>query len=134
MTNLELSPQQVLARYLQRVDVERVFRYLQTPLVIRPVYPSTKQAIQTHIFIALMGYLQLTLLRYYLETQYQECVSLEFLLEELSCLTATVLAPRPTIRLTYAGTRPSWISPLLADLDLLLRYSKVLSDLPRSDA
>lgn len=133
MTNLDDSSKRILDRYLARVDVERVFMYLKSPLAIRPVYHSTKKAIKAHVFIALMGYLQLTTLRYYLKTHYQVNLTLESLLEELSFATATVIEPRPGIKLTYAGKQLSWLLPLLQELELPLRYSEVLLDLPNSD-
>lgn len=132
MTNLDDSSKRILARYLGRVDVERVFMYLKSPLAIRPVYHSNEKAIKAHIFIALMGYLQLTTLRYYLQTNYQVNLTLESLLEELSFATATMIEPRPGIKLTYAGKQISWLLPLLQELELPLKHSEMLLDLPNS--
>jgi len=134
MTNLDLPSNQVLAQYLKRVDIERIFRHLKSPLAIRPVYHSTKQAIQAHIFIALMGYLQLITLQIYLQTKYQVILPIESLLEELNFMVGTTIEPRPEITITYAGKQPSWVYPLLQDLELPIRSSNVLSDLSNSDS
>lgn len=134
MTNLEDSPKKILTQYLNRVDVERVFMYLKSPLAIRPVFHSKEQSIKAHIFITMMGYLQLTVLRYYLKTHHQMDLTLELLLEELSFATAIVVEPKTGIKLTYAGKQVSWLSSLLQDLELPLRHSEMLLDLPNPDS
>jgi len=118
MTNLDFEAIDVLERYLGRIEVEKAFQYLKNPLSIRPVFHGKKVNIRAHAFIVMLGYLQLTVLRYYLSKNYNIELTLDELLEELIFATCVAIEPKKGIFMTYVGKQVEWIKKLIIDLNL----------------
>ena len=118
ITNIESKASEILEKYLGRIEVEKAFQYLKNPLSIRPIYHGKEVNIRAHGFIVMMGYLQLTILRYYLLQKYNVSVTIDKLLEELQFATCVAIEPKEGKFLTYAGRQLKWIKQLIIDLDL----------------
>ena len=117
VTNLDKSTASgtLLEQYLGRSDVERVYRYLKSPLELRPVYHSNHPRIHAHFFIVMLGYLHLTALRCFLKTTRGLALTLEQLLEDLAYSTVINLEPKPGKHITYLGRQQPWIWQLAID-------------------
>ena len=118
MTNLEAEAVEIVRQYLRRDEVERVIRYLKTPLAIRPVFHANHQMIRRHFFLTLVGFLQITAFRVYLNQTQGLRLSLEQVMEDLSFATVTTLEPKAGIFSTYAGRQVKWMNRLLQAWDL----------------
>jgi len=118
MTNLTSKAEEVVERYLRRDEVERVIRYLKSPLAIRPVFHSNTDMIRSHFFLVMAGFLQLAAFRLYLKQNHQITLTLEQVLEDLNFATVMVIEPKPGIFSTYAGRQVKWIQRLLLDWKL----------------
>lgn len=122
MTNLEAEGVEIVRQYLRRDEVERVIRYLKTPLAIRPVFHANPQMIQRHFFLTMLGFLEITALRIFLQETQGLRLSLEQVMEDLSFATVTTLEPKAGLFLTYAGRQVEWINRLLQDWDLPISH------------
>lgn len=118
MTNLTVKAEDVVERYLRRDEVERVIRYLKSPLAIRPVFHSNTDMIKSHFFLVVVGFLQLAALRLYLKQNHQITLTLEQILEDLSFSAVIAIEPKPGMFSTYAGSQVKWIRRLLLDWNL----------------
>jgi transposase len=128
MTSLSIPADQVLTRYLRRGEVERAYHYLKTPLKARPVYHSKHDRIHAHFFLVLLGYLQLTILRYYLKQTYQITLTLDQLLEDLRFATSIALEPKKDIFMTYSGRQVPWLRQLIDDWNM--PFKRIEPDFP----
>ncbi len=122
MTNLPAttSDTDLIKCYLKRSSIEQVYRYIKSPFEIRPVYHWKQQRIRSHIFLVLLGYFHLTLLRYYLSFRYAINFTLEHLLEDLLYSTIIRSEPRPGKYLLNLGKQPAWIVNVVKDWNINL--------------
>ena len=54
-TDMELPPEEVIARYKELAEIERGWRCLKSTLKVRPVYHWTERRIRAHIFVCLLA-------------------------------------------------------------------------------
>lgn len=121
MTSLKKEAEDCLDIYLHRTDVEKCFDYLKNPLALRPIYHRAEPRIRSHAFIVMMGYLQLTALRIYLRQKWNVDLTLEMIIEEMSCAAVTTIEPREGVKITYLGKQEHWIETLCRDLEIPVR-------------
>ena len=132
MTNLQpkTSDLDIVKFYLKRSSIEQVYRYIKSPFDVRPVYHWKQQRIRSHVFLVLLGYLHLTLLRYYLSLQYSTNFTLEKLLEDLVYTTIIRSEPRPKKFLLNLGKQQDWIVNVVKNWNLNLQQDKLIDQIP----
>lgn len=54
-TNMELAPEEVIARYKELAEIERGWRCLKSTVKVRPVYHWTERRIRAHIFVCVLA-------------------------------------------------------------------------------
>jgi transposase len=67
--DLRLSPEQVWRKYIQLTELESVFRSLKSELGLRPIYHQKKKRIDSHLFISIIAYQCIHLIRSTLKKQ-----------------------------------------------------------------
>jgi hypothetical protein len=73
------------------------------------------------VFLVLLGYFHLSLLRYYLSFHYSISFTLEQLLEDLTYTTIIRSEPRPEKFLLHLGKQPTWIVNVVKDWNINLQ-------------
>ncbi len=131
ITNLPVTTSNIdlIEYYLKRSSIEQVYRYIKSPFEIRPVYHWKQQRIRSHIFLVLLGYFHLTLLRYYLSIRYSINFTLEHLLEDLHYSTIIRSEPRIGKYLLSLGKQPAWILNVVKDWNINLHQDVSLNQL-----
>ncbi len=132
MTNLskKTSDTTLVQYYLKRSSIEQVYRYIKSPFEIRPVYHWKQHRIHSHVYLVLLGYFHLTLLRYYLSLRYSTSFTLEKLLEDLSYTTIIRSEPRPGKFLLHLGKQSTWIVNVVKDWNINLQQDSSIPQMP----
>jgi hypothetical protein len=131
MTNLPetTSDTTLIQYYLKRSSIEQVYRYIKSPFEIRPVYHWKQRRIHSHVFLVLLGYFHLTILRYYLSFRYSTSFTLEKLLEDLTYTTIIRSEPRSGKYLLHLGKQPTWIVNVVKKWNINLQQDSSISQM-----
>ncbi|MEW5821374.1 MAG: IS1634 family transposase [Cyanobacteriota bacterium] len=119
-----ISSIKILEQYLRRTTIERVFRYLKSPIDLRPVYHWKERRIRAHCFIVALGFLILAGFRLYLLYQHQVSVTFEQLIEILQISSIIVLEPKRGFYMPYLSNQKKWINELVTSWKIPIKYTE----------
>ncbi|NJO25405.1 MAG: IS4 family transposase [Bacteroidia bacterium] len=68
--NLQLSPQEIAALYKHRWKIELFFKWIKQHLKIKSFWGTTENAVRTQVYIAIITYTLIAIIRQLLKTEY----------------------------------------------------------------
>jgi len=76
--NLYLSPEEIAALYKHRWKVEQFFKWIKQHLKIKSFWGTTENAVKTQVYIAVITYTLVAIIRQQLKTAYSTTKSCKF--------------------------------------------------------